>query len=422
MMRYVTWLLFAASISQAQDLSRIDGNRPNPLTGLQVIEGKRLENWDFYSRKMSHRIIVNDTFVNCSFKDYDFHQTILRNNVFLNCRFENVTFAGGEWVGNRHIGGTMQQVYLGNVENPFVWEDSTKPKGPRNTRIDSNVIENVEVSEWFFGAGYANAFTITNLTFKNCRLHHNDMGNAVKVTGRILMDSCELGEKSWSLMDGVLMRKCRAKGLDGQVNAQRIEDFSGTYFYGDTVINAIAEGGSSKKGRRSGVASLYGRNIQIRKTHLAAVGGGEDILIEDVNGSHVELGKRHDGISPVFRNVTLRRLDVDQLGLGYEILQVGQTARFENCLFEDIDVKILDLSHAVFVNCTFHNIRIRKKIIGLANMPTFKDCTFENVHRDAGVLVWSFTDQSGEPPVMLRLPWESKEEWQRIQKPWWKLW
>jgi uncharacterized protein YjbI with pentapeptide repeats len=370
--------------------------------------------------KQERMLFENDTFENVTFHEASFVHTILRNNVFLNCRFDHVVFAGGEWVGNRHQGGVMRQVELGNVENPFVWDDST---GPRNTRIDSNVIENVQVSDWCFAAGFANAFTITNLTFRNSRLWNNDMGNAVKVTGQILMDSCEMGEKAWNLMDGVLALRCKALGPDGHAYAQRVEEFKGPYFYGDSVINATATGGSGRDGFRSGVALKYGRNLQIRKVHLAAVGGGEDILIEDVRGDHVELGKRFDHFSPTFRNVTLRRVRVDLLALGSDILSTGMTIRFEDCRFEDLDADVLDLSHAIFVNCHFRNVRIRKKIIGLANMPTFKDCTFDNIHRDAGVLVWSYTDRSGDPPASPRLPWETEEEWQRVQKkPWWKLW
>jgi len=41
------------------------------------------------------------------------------------------------------------------------------------------------------------------------------MDNAVKVTGRILMDSCELGEKAWSLIFGVHLHKSRQAKGDG---------------------------------------------------------------------------------------------------------------------------------------------------------------------------------------------------------------
>lgn len=414
------WLFVCAEICDAEELGpRFPVENPfRGWTDTSVSQGINVRNWHFPPSRAKGGKIVGDTFENVTFEGVVFRNVILRNNVFLNCRFEHVVFAGGEWVGNRHIGGVMQKVELGNVENPYVWDDST---GPRNTRIDSNVIEAAEVSGWFFGGGFPDAFTITSLTFRNCRLWNNDMGNAVKVTGQILMDSCDIGERAWSMRKGLRQRKCRQSQFVDWIVGQRVDSMSVLNVDGDSVIDVVSDAKGGPRKQRYAMARKYARNVQFRHLDQSQVGGGEDILIEDVHGDHVDLKRRNDEDTTYIRRATLRNVDVETLRLG------GYLMVLEDCVFENVNTDILDFHRTVFRRCTFRNVRIRKKLLSWMYPPSFENCVFENVHRDPGVKLWHYDPASQEawksPSGNERQIWESEEEWQRVQKkPWWKLW
>ncbi len=389
--------------------------------GTWVLRNTRIKNWTIKDSRADSTLFESDTFDNVTFQNVAFIHTTLRKNVFLNCHFENVIFAGGEWLGNRHIGGVMQQIEMRNVENPYVWDnDSAGPKGPRNTRIDSNLIENVEVRNWSFAAGFPNAYKIQTLTFRNCRLQHNNMGNAVKVTGQILMDSCDIGERAWSMREGLRQRKCRQSQYVDWIVGQRIDSMTVLNVDGDSVIDVISDAKGGPRKERYAMARHYARNVQFRNLYQSEVGGGEDILIENIKGSHVNLQPAWNPSDTVYiRRATLRNLDVDvfRLGLSHMV--------YEDCLFENIKSDELELHYTTFRRCTFRNVRIRKKITRWTKMPIFLDCVFENVHRDPGVKIHQILDPydpEWTPYANIRLPWEDDKEWQRIQKPWWKLW
>jgi len=313
----------------------------------------------------------------------------------------------------------MDYVGLGNVESAYA---DAEP-GRENTRIDSNEIVGVDVHDWQFGAGFPDAFTITSLTFRHCRLRNNRMGNAVRVTGRILMDSCELGKRAWDLTDGVHLHKSwQAKG--GWVAGQRADSMSTGQVQVDTAMDMKVDGKGAWRDQRFALAHKHARNFRVRNVDDARVGSGENIVIEDVEGDQVSLGA-YFGTDTLrlFRNVTVRRARVTTLSLGWELVGQGNKIRFEDCTFEDLDADILDLSRGVFKNCRFKNIRVRKKILGLSDRPTFENCTFENMHRDAGVLMWAYSSGYSNVSESKPMPWESEEEWQSVrEKPWWKLW
>jgi len=161
-------------------------------------------------------------------------------------------------------------------------------------------------------------------------------------------------------------------------------------------------------------ANKHAQRVVFRNQEHAEVGGGEDILIEDVRGDHVDLARSYAPDDTVYiRRATLWNLDMKALRLGLPRMV------YEDCLFENIKTDELELREAIFRRCTSRNVRIRKELSHWSQRTRFEGCTFENVHRDAGVEIRRFLDPHDPkwtPYTNQRLPWESGEEWQWVQK------
>jgi uncharacterized protein YjbI with pentapeptide repeats len=420
--------------------------------------------------KLDYMLFENDTFENVTFRKASFVHTILRNNVFLNCRFENVVFVSGEWVGNRYEGGELRGIHMGNVENPF----SADTTGPMNTHVEYDTFVGVTVRDWDF-ARYPGEYMMGNLYFRNCSVRDNVFGNTLDTYGSIVMDSCEVKGLAW-YPKNLVLRHCRMTGsqlisgrsgeglrsdntadLDSAVDVKVRGSFLHRLLWSSAFVEKYAQDveihGNSYvllgRGRRVSVenavnVSLRGsqdsvtiRSIRRGKwiyglTFGRPLNDSADTLrhvdVRDVKTSNVVLGRaRPNGME---RNVRLVE-DCVFKGIATDALDLSG-AEYRNCTFEDIATGSLDYSTSAFHRCTFKNLRIVEKVLSLPDPPIFKDCVFENVHRDKGVKVWPSPTKGQsfgtDGPQEIRLPWESDEEWQRVQgekepsKPWWKLW
>ncbi|MCB9496905.1 MAG: pentapeptide repeat-containing protein [Fibrobacteria bacterium] len=360
-----------------------------------VLKGWKFQNVVFEGTKFDSVVFEDAVFEGCEFRAAE-----LTNVEFRNCKLGGILMRGGKWVGNRFQGGELHGF------------DSRNEIGFRRSgtwarnRFDSFHLHDNHPGD--------DAAAWEDCVFTDSRIENNDFGEpwddfrqdlegkATAIVGATF-ERCSFKGNNWrgTLGTGTI-RQCEMDGDDfgsfeGNMSDSRLRVLRGMDLSGD-----IRDCRFESEGQAEGFSISGGRDI-------VAKGFKDGAIVEDTRNLDFE-GLQEGTLHVRGSNQGLRIH-------GIRAKNFILTGEAEDAVFEDIQVRAMTFDGFHGKRSRFKDLEITQEIavsLKPEDAATFEECTFENVRRAPGAIVYEYVDEPLQGHV---LPWESEPGVPKAAKP-----